>query len=180
MSAPVKSNSLQAYQVILYGKAVHPELFRLKARRVIQHGGYELEGWVMQGSHLLRFEHGPLCASELLTDQDKNLPTTGIVTAFLCAGERDYEHSFEREGVTYINSVQTESLSENLYIATYQELLDDARHQNGLIHEWEDESGRCLSAITFESRKREVHSHAFHLMAGGGVVVRSQTIFEIE
>ena len=31
---------------------------------------------------------------ELVTDQPR-VPATGIVTGFLCTGERDYEHRFD-------------------------------------------------------------------------------------
>ncbi len=94
-----KVSGLQAYQVILYNKALHPELFMLRDRRKVKRAGYELEAWIMQGKHLLRFEREGFCACELLTDQERS-PASGVVCAFLCAGERDFEHTFERESVT--------------------------------------------------------------------------------
>src|SRR5256885_3777635 len=121
MNTPAKANVLQAYQVILYSRALHPELFQLKGRRVHKRGDYELETWVMPGQHILRFGHKKLCASELLTDQEKS-PATGIVSAFLCAGERDFEHRFTKEGVVYMTTVQTETLSDNVFTATFDEL----------------------------------------------------------
>ncbi len=42
MNLPTK-NSLQSYQVILYHRALHPELFQLRGRKVVRHGDYELE-----------------------------------------------------------------------------------------------------------------------------------------
>jgi len=174
----VKSHSLQSYQMLLYGRALHPELFPLKARKVMRHGAYELEMWAMAGSHLLRFEHGPLCACELMTDQEGNLPETGVVTAFLCAGERDYEHRFEKAKVTYMTTVQTESLSENLYLATYDEMLAHARENAAIVHRWEDECGNCLSMLDAQTMSKEVHIQSYHLLAQGGLVIRTQTIFE--
>lgn len=178
MSMPVKPNLLQSYQVILYDRALHPELFQLRGRRTIRTEGYEAEGWIMPGAHLLRFERKTLCACELVTAQESGLPENGVVSAFLCAGERDYEHTFEKPGVKYINTVQTETLSENLYLATYQELLDYARESDALIHEWDDEMGRCLSILDLERHAQEIHASGFHLIAQGGLVLRTQTIFE--
>ncbi len=178
MTSPTRSNSLQSYQIVLYNRALHPEFFPLKGRRVDRHGGYELESWVMQGCHLLRFEYRTLCCTELLTDQDGNLPATGVVTAFLAAGERDFEHRFEKDKVTYLTTVQTETLSDSLYAATYKEMLDHARDTRALLHQWEDESGRCLSLIDIQKHLREVHAQAFHLVAAGGIVIRTQSIFE--
>ncbi len=179
MNPPAKSNSLQSYQMVLYNRALHPELFQLKARKVVRHNGWELEAWIMPGQHVLRFEHGGLCAAELLTDQDRNLPATGVVSAFLAAGERDYEHAFAKDRVTYMTTVQTESLSENLYAATYKEMLAFARQGDCMTHAWSDEfGGRCLSMIDVQRYSREVHAQSYHLIACGGVVIRTQTIFE--
>jgi hypothetical protein len=178
MSVPVKSNSLQTYQTILYNRALHPEFFPLKGRRVIRRSRYELELWVMAGSHLLRFEHGTMVASELVTDQEGNLPDQGVVTAFLCAGERDFEHRFDSSRVTYMTTVQTETLSENLYLATYKEMLALAKESDALAYEWQDEVGKCLSMLDMQQFNREVHVQAYHLMAMGGLVLRTQTLFE--
>lgn len=178
MSMPVKGNSLQSYQVLLYNRALHPELFRLKGRKVVRHGAYEFETWVMEGAHLFRFEYATLCACELLTSQEGRLPEAGLVTGFLAAGERDFEHRFVRDRVTYMHTVQTETLSENLYVATYDEMLDYARSADTLIHRWEDDAGKCLSVIDTQRFNKEIHAQAYHLIAQGGIVIRTQTIFE--
>jgi hypothetical protein len=178
MTLPLKPNSLQAYQVLLYSRALHPELFALKGRKVVRHGNYEFEVWAMAGAHLLRFEKGGLCACELVTGDEGRLPQSGIVSAFLCAGERDFEHRFEKDKVVYMTTVQTETLSENLYISTMDEMLDYARGTDALCHRWTDESGECLSMIDTQRYNREIHAQAYHLIAQGGIVIRTQTIFE--
>jgi hypothetical protein len=177
MNMPVK-HSLQSYQMLLYGRALHPELFPLRKRKVVRHGNYELEVWAMDGAHLLRFEMGSLCTCELLTAQEGRLPETGVLSAFLAAGERDFEHRFPKEKVTYMTTIQTETLSENLYIATYDEILDYARPSDALIHKWHSEAGKSLSVIDVQRMNREVHVQCYHLVAIGGVVIRTQTIFE--
>lgn len=179
MTIPLKAPNLQAHQVLLYDRALHPEIFPLKKRKVVRHEGYEFEAWVMSGAHLLRFEHGPLCASELVGDDERRFPSSGIVNAFLCITEREFEHRFDRERVTYMNAVQTENLSDSLYHSTYEELLDNARNSEALIHEWTDEVGRCLSIIEVERYHREVHAHCYHMIASGGLVLRTQSLFEL-
>lgn len=178
MTAPLKPNSLQTYQTILYNRALHPEFFPLKDRRVLRHRDYELEIWIMSGSHLLRFEHGSRVASELVTDQDGNLPDAGVVTAFLCAGEREYEHRFDQSRVVYMTNVQTESLTDHLYETTMAELLEWARESGALVHRWADEAGPCLSMLDAQVYQREVHVQAYHMVGHGGVVLRTQTVFE--
>ena len=179
MNTSLKSNCLATYQVVLYDRALHPELFQLKGRRVLTRPGYECECWLMAGGHLIRFKKPGLCAAELLVDREDGLPSSGVVSAFLAAGERDYEHLFEKEGVNYIHTVQTEQLSENLYIDTLAEMRDHAREVEGLLHEWDDEAGTNLSLVDLQRYNRELHAQSYHLLAQGGVVIRTQTIFEL-
>jgi len=81
MSAPAKSTSLQAYRLILYRRALHPELFSLMGRRNIDHMAYNFESWIMPGAHLLRFEYEGVCATELITAQEQGIPERGMLAA---------------------------------------------------------------------------------------------------
>lgn len=138
MNGPSHVGGLQTYQTFLYRKALHPELFALKARRTIAHNAYELEIWLTPGGHAARFRHGQFACCELVTDNDDRLPMEGAVTGFPCAGEHEFEHRFAAERVTYITSVQTETLSENLYNATYEEMVDFAKQTGALVYAWSD------------------------------------------
>ncbi len=179
MNNQAKPNNTLMYQVVLYGRALHPELFALKARRVVRHADYELESWLMNGSHLLRFEHSGLCACELVTDQDRDLPASGVVTAFQCLGEHDYEHLFKLENVNYITTVQTETLSENQFLSAFDEYMDFSKSNGALAHQWRDEAGSCLSIVDVQHQNREVHAQTYHLIASPRLVLRSQSIFEL-
>jgi hypothetical protein len=138
MSTHGHSHSVQSFQTLLYRKPLHPELFNLKARRLLKHGAYELEAWVMPGGHVLRFKFGAFACTELVTDQDGRLPMEGAVTAFPCAGEHEFEHSFDAERVKFLTSVQTESLSENLYNSTYDDIVQLGKETGSLLHTWSD------------------------------------------
>ncbi len=179
-STPVRTNALQTYQLLLYRRALHPELFQLKGRRTITYGGFEFEAWLMPGSHVLRMQVGSSCASELVTEQQNGLPTEGAVTSFPCAGEHDFEYQFEHSGIKYITSAQTESLPDNLYTATYRETVELAIETEGLIHRWTDiDGGKCLSMLDIQRYGREMNAQSYHLIASGGVVVRTQSLFRI-
>jgi hypothetical protein len=178
MNIETRANSLQSYQVVLYERALHPELFPLKDRRSISHDTYEFETWIMPGAHLLRFEFEGLCACELVTDRDDGLPTSGVVTAFLCAGEHDFEHTFDAQRVTYMTSVQTETLSENLYLATLDETRALAGDTGALCHEWEEPAGPCMSLIDVQRYTDSIHAQGYHLLSQGGLVLRTQALFQ--
>jgi len=61
---------------------------------------------------------------------------------------------------------------------TPDEMLDYARGTDALCHRWTDEAGECLSMIDTQRYNREIHAQAYHLIAQGGIVIRTQTIFE--
>lgn len=178
MDVVAKQLSTQSFQVVLYSRALHPELFDLRNRRVVTHGRYELESWLIPGNHVLRFEMGDLCASELVIDREDNLPSTGVVTAFPCAGERDYEHEFKDHKAKYLSTVQTETLTENLYLATHREMLEHVRENESQSFSWESDFGQNLSVVDVQPLHHEVHIQAYHLIAQGGFVLRTQSIFE--
>jgi hypothetical protein len=128
---------------------------------------------------LLRFQAPGFAACELVTDQTGSLPAEGAITSFPCAGEHDFEYQFERTKVKYVSSVQTETLGENLYASTYDEMLQFAAETDSLFHRWIDaEGGKCLSLLELQRIKNEVHAHGYHLVASGGLVLRTQSIFD--
>lgn len=193
MNQMMRSSSLQSYQLILYKRALHPELFQLKDRRAVRNGQCDFEAWLMPGGHALRIQHKGFCASELVTDREDGLPTAGAVATFPCAGEKDYEHEFSDGRMTYLATVQTETLTENLYASTYKEMVGYAEDTGAMVHKWSipggtaggavhggSASGRCLSVLEIQRYPREIHVQSFHLVAEGGVVLRTQTIFEHE
>lgn len=178
MNVPTKPNNLQTYQVLFFDRSLHPEVIPVRTKRVVKHGAYEFEAWLGSGSHALVYEHKGLSASELVTDQERHSPSSGLLSAFLAAGEHEFEHTFPKQGVTYMLSVQTETLAENVYASVYEELMEHGRETSSLMHQWSDETGPCLSMIDIQRATREVHAQVYHLFASLGLVVRTQSIFE--
>jgi hypothetical protein len=173
------STASQTLQLYLYRRPLHPEHFPLKGRKTITHGGYELEAWIMPGCHVLRFRHKDFMLSELLIDHEDNLPLEGAITGFPCSGEHEFEKQFLPEKVGYCTAVQTETLSDNLYRATYEDMVDYAKQTDSLAYKYLDgENRKCLSILDLQHLSKEVHCQGFHLLAGTGLVVRTQTIFD--
>lgn len=172
----VPSDPRMWYQTILYNRSLPPELFLIEQRRIVRHGDYELEVWLMPGQHVLRFERGGHCVCELLTSMARHLPSEGIVTASSCAGEVEFE--CDNRGLIYMTSVQTENLSEMLYATSLEELEQFARENSSLVHAWNDDAGRCLSLVDVQKYQTEVHVQSYHMIATTGLVIRTQTIFQ--
>jgi len=179
MSTNHKSPAIQMFRMMLYRRPLHPELFKLEARRMDRHGEYEVENWVTPGGHVVRFSLPNQVMTETVLENGDHLPETGLVHALPCFGEKDYEAGPEGR-LQYYTTIQTEQLSDNLYQATLQEMRDFAREAGSLVHEWTDGDGvSCLSMIDAQKYRKEYHFQSYHLLGISGTVLRTQSIFEM-
>ncbi len=187
MNAATKPNSLQTYQVLFYNQAFSEERFPIHRKRIVRVPGVDFEAWLMPGSHVLRFIKGGVTACEFVTDLDRNIPAPGLLSAFLAAGEHEFEHCLDPKGasgspaqgrVTYMLSVQTETLSDNVFGSVFEEMTVHAKESHSLVHRWEDAAGSCMSLIDVQRHVGQLHVQAYHLIASQGIVLRTQSIFE--
>lgn len=179
MSVSHKSSATQVFRLMVYRRPLHPELFDLQARRTERHGAYEIESWLTPGGHVVRFQTAGQNLIETVLENGDHLPETGLVHALPCLGEKDFE--LEPEGpIGYVTTIQTELLTDNLFSATFREMQDFAHETGSLAHEWTDASGAAsLSVLDSQKYKREFHIQSYHLTGGSGLVLRTQSIFEI-
>lgn len=179
MTLSNKTPSVQTYRLLLFQRALHPELFDIQDRRYDAHTDYELESWVSAGGHVLRFQAANKCLSEAVIDQDQQLPQRGLLHALPCLGEKEMDDTID-DRIRYVTSVQTELLSDNLYTATFLEMRDFAQEADAMWHEWTDpDGGQNLSVLDVQRYKREIHAQAYHLIGAAGFVLRTQSIFEL-
>ncbi len=180
MSISPKTTIVQDYTLLLYRTALHPEFFGIEGRERVEHGDYEFEAWIFRGGHALRFEHSALCLNEIVTDQAEPLPERGLITSLPCAGEKDHEHEIG-ERIVYMSSMQTEMLTDHLYMSTFDEMLDHGRNCDGLMSVWTDELDRPnLSLLDLQRYRDQIHMQAYHLRCDCGLVLRTQSIFQIK
>ncbi len=179
MSVSHKSQNQLAFRMMLYNRPLHPELFDLKARRADRHGEYEVESWVIPSGHVVRFAIKGQQLSECVIDSGDHLPENGLVHALPCLGEKDFE--MEPSGrMKYYTTVQSETLTDNLYQATYREMVEFAEETGSLSHAFDTDAGQNLSILDAQKYRREYHVQSYHLIATGGTVLRTQSIFEIQ
>lgn len=179
MSVSHKSSNTQMFRLMVYRRPLHPELFDLQTRRTDRHGEYEIESWLAPGGHVVRFQVNGQILTETVIEAGDHLPETGLVHALPCLGEKDYEMKAEGR-IGYVTTIQTESLTDNLYQATLREMQDFAHETGSLSYEWVDGSGvACLSVLDSQKYKREFHIQSYHLLGASGLVLRTQSIFEI-
>ncbi len=182
MSVSHKSCNVQFFRLMLYNRPLHPELFNLQQRVAYRSGDYEVETWLLPAGHVVRFQVGGQCLTETVIERGDHLPETGLVHALPCFGEKDYTMTQPKDlRIGYLTTVQTEALTDNLYQATYREMLSFAGETGAVSHEWREGDGHaCLSIIDSQKYKKEYHIQCYHLLGATGMVLRTQSVFEIK
>ncbi|MCC5830673.1 MAG: DUF2617 family protein [Phycisphaeraceae bacterium] len=174
------SNNVQFFRMILFNRALHPELFNLQARRTFRQDRYEVESWIFPAGHVIRFAAGGESLVETVIEKGDHLPEKGLIYALPCLGEKDYELEKQDGPLNFMTTIQTETLSDNLYTATFREIRQSGSETNALFHEWQDAEGTpCLSLLDAQRFRKEYHVQSYHLLGGSGVVLRTQSIFEV-
>lgn len=179
--SPGKSSTLQTYAMLLYKRAVHPEFFGIEARKKIEHGEYEFEGWIFRGGHCARFQYGGLTFCEVVVENPANLPERGLAASMPCAGERDHDEKLA-EQIGYMTTIQTETLSDHLYLGTYKEMLAHGRQGDGnsIMTVWTDAANKPnLSLIDMQRFRNELHLQGYHLRSDCGMVLRTQSMIQL-
>lgn len=176
---PSRASSLQNYHMLAFRKALHPEFFGIEQVRKIQHGDYETEAWIFRGGHSLRFTLHGFCMTEVVLEQIDQIPDRGLIAALPCAGERDFEEKVA-ENLVYMTTMQTETLSDHLYLGTYKEMMQHARENDSVYAAWTDAAGKPnLSLIDVQHFRHEVHIQGYQLRSDCGLVLRTQSMLQI-
>lgn len=182
MGVSHKSFNAQLFRLMVYQRPLHPELMNLQGRQLHRHGDYEAECWVAPSGHVVRFQADPEnTITEVVIEKGDHLPESGLLHALPCMGEKDYELESESDSpLGYVTTIQTESLTENLFMATYREMLAFASETNALLYEWKNDSGMVnLSMLDCQKFKREFHLQSYHMIGASSMVLRTQSIFEV-
>lgn len=185
-----------AHTLTLYTRPLHPELVQIKGRRTVQlkglgtgpsriSGAAEFEAWLSPLGHMLRYQTRTHCFCELVTDRDAGLNSNGVAFTVPAAGEKDHEELFAEACVLYTTSLQTEQLPGPIYATTYREMIDLAGEVGALVHTWtlpqpgkDGQQLRCLSMLELQRFEDEMHAQSTHMYPVGGLVLRTQTVFQ--
>jgi hypothetical protein len=164
----------------LYGRPLHPELFQVCNRHVLQRGDYEAKIEITTAGHVITWRYGGLTLTEVATSAHHPLPERRRLMSYRLKGQRS-DRVECRGNVAYEMSFQLEPVDPEIFWTFQQELsLDGQRH--GLLHQF-GSSGRmavgALSYINFETRNRSLMVQAFHTFPDDYAIVKSQSLFQL-
>lgn len=164
----------------LYRRPLHPELFHIHRSLQVQQPSYHAQVWVIGLGHVVTFQSGQRVVTELASATSPTLPQRGLVEQFKFRGERDYTMRWP-DGLRFILSSQVEVLSEHLFRATHQDLLQHALDRGLFVvfDQWSLGGLDAFTYIEYETLAREFQVNAFHAFPEDLTLVKTQTIFEI-
>ena len=164
----------------LYGRSLHPELFKIFKTREIERGGYSAKIDITSAGHVVAWRYGGMTLTEVACSAQHPLPKKRRLMSYKLKGERQDEVEC-RGGIRYQVSFQLEPVTPEVFWTFQQELAHDSQRQ-GLLHTF-DSSGRmalgALSYINVETRSRSLLVQAFHTFPDDFAIVKSQSLFRL-
>jgi hypothetical protein len=164
----------------LYGRALHPELFKIHGTRTVSRGGYEANVHITSAGHFVTWRHQGLTLTEVATSAHHPLPQKRRLISCRLKGEGSDQLEC-RGGARYHVSYQLEPVEPEVFWTFQQELACDGGHQ-GMLYRF-DSSGRmalgALSYIHLEARDRSLRVQAFHTFPDDYAIVKTQSLFEL-
>jgi hypothetical protein len=164
----------------LYGRALHPELFKVYQTRTFERNGYRAKVDITSAGHVVTWQYMGQILTEVAAAANHPLPKTReLMSHRLRSIHRD---RVDFRGVTnYKVLFQLEHTSLDIFWACQQELSKDEHHE-GLVHLF-DASGRvALGAVSYvhvTARNRSLLVRAFHTFPDDCAIVKSESLFEL-
>lgn len=164
----------------LFGQEVHPELFEVCARRLVERDQYSLEINITPDGHAIRFWHDNLVLTEVNASAHHPLPTLQELLKHPIAGKQKNQLRFA-DRIDYQTCVEIETVNPKLFVAVQQQ-LDQKVDTHGLVHRF-GANGRlkfgAISYIHVQSFMEHVLIRAFHTFPDLSAVVTSETRFSV-
>lgn len=165
----------------VFGKAIHPEWFSVRAYERFALGPWEADVRIVEGGHLVAFTAGGTTVTEVLAARDAPLPIGGLLLESPVDGERT-EAVRAGRNVAYQACHEVERVDREVF----QHLCDEARldarpgrlfHVFGPVHRF---ATRPISLVLVERLTRGASVQAFHSFPEERAVLRSQSLFELD
>jgi hypothetical protein len=163
----------------LYGRAIHPELFDIRATQRIEGSDWRAQLSICVGGHVIALQTAEGIATELAIPARLTTPDRGLAAGHKLGSSRDWTVSLA--GVRAHFSAHVDALDLVAFRNVEQELTLDAR-KAALSFRYPG-AGRLqpgpLSIIRAEPLARGVMFHAFHTFPENSAVLRTQSLYEL-
>lgn len=181
MSNRTKQRRSGGLTLMLYHRALHPELFNILGSEQVTRRAFEADVWLVEGGHVISFAAGANTLTEvILMNHDGSLNDRNLIQSIPCRGEK-YHEMTHAGSVRYMISTQEEQLTQTLYDATRHEITTYASKRELMTAEVPPtaEGGGFLGVLDIERRSHELLVQSFHLFDEAQMVIKTQSIIEV-
>lgn len=165
----------------VFGKAVHPEWFSVRAHERFALGPWEADVRIVEGGHVVAFSTAGGVVTEVLGARDAALPAGGLLVESPIDGEDSVSLRPIRR-VSYQACHEVERVDPEIF----RHLCDEAATDPGpgrLFHAFAASSRlapRPIVHVRVDRLPRGVSVQTFHSFPDELAVLRSQSLFEID
>lgn len=164
-----------------YGRSLHPELFEVHRRRLVERTAYTATLNITSTGHVVCWRQPEgITMNEVSTSALHDLPLKRRLMSYRVRGP--YEDRIECVGgLVYETRVDLEQADDDT-LKSYQQGLQLSCEKNSVLLAFES-GGRvglgAFSYIHFESRARSLGIQALHTFPDDGVILKSQSTFTL-
>jgi hypothetical protein len=164
----------------LYGRTVHPELFRVHAETEYVLDRFTAVLRLCDAGHMIVFHTRGQTLTEVAADGDQPLPQRKRLLERKLRGCRDDSVRFEC-GLKYQVSYQLEKVDPDVFLCLHEELWHDCAKAD-LSHRFPAATRLApgpVSLMRTETGPRSLLVHAFHTFPEECAIVKTQSLFEL-
>lgn len=164
----------------VYGTAIHPEWFRVRAFKRLVQTGWEADLRIIDGGHAITWRCGNTRITEVLTHADFEGPEPGPLYRSPLRQERSTSLRPE-PALEYQTCFAVERMDLEVFAHLNDELTLDPGRSTLFCADQPSSRLSCspLSRIQVESRPRYLSVQSFHTMPDERAIVRAQSLFEV-
>ena len=181
MESPRINVAIEELTFSLFQRPLHPELFKIYAKKELKTSKYEALIWVTGCTHVVSIFAGKTSLSEVVSGPGQPLPKRGLIERFKFRGRRSHKLALSRK-VSYMTDFEVEKMSANLYRQSYTELEQFARNRGIFVKYPGLEIGglQPFCYVDFEARQNELSIHAFAAYPEQVTMIKTQSLFEFK
>ncbi|MBM3998051.1 MAG: DUF2617 family protein [Planctomycetes bacterium] len=164
----------------LYGRALHPELFKVFRSCRAQRGDHEARLDITSAGHVITWRYRGLTLTEVAAAANHPLPKRRRLLNYRLRDERS-DRVECRGGIVYETTFQLDTIAPELFWVLQQELAREGE-RSGLMHQFDSSGRMALGALSYmhvETRSRSMRVQAFHTFPDDFAIVRSRSTFEL-
>ena len=164
----------------LFSRALHPELFEVRATRILAQPPYVLLLRICEAGHLVELRWNGETITEVNCDGNQELTHRGRCLSTRLVSARDLEAQ-PLPGVSFQASVQLEKLEPEVFERVTQEFQNDRRDAT-VSHEFGSRNRlqpHAISLVFADCSPRSIVVHAFHSFPDDFAIVRTQSLYQL-